>query len=66
MKIFLSKQDHVVPPSNGLLIANSVQSERVEITYFEKSYHVVTLDYDAEQLFSESIEFINSLARTKI
>lgn len=66
MKIFLSKQDHVVPPSNGLLIANSVQSERVEITYFENSYHVVTLDYDAEQLFSESIEFINSLARTKI
>lgn len=66
IKIFLSKQDHVVPPSNGLLIANSIRSERVEMTYFERSYHVVTLDYDAEQLFEESIEFINSLVSEKI
>ena len=61
IKIFLSKQDHVVPPSNGLLIANSVSSERVEVTYFNNSYHVVALDHDADQLNSESNEFISSI-----
>ena len=58
IKIFLSRQDHVVPPSNGLLIANSVSSENVEITYFSRSYHVVALDYEAEELINESNAFI--------
>ena len=66
IKIFLSREDHVVPPSNGLLVANSVRSKRVEVTFFEQSYHVVALDYDADQLVAESNAFINSLVGAEI
>lgn len=64
MKIFLSKQDHVVPISNGLLIANSVASRDVQITYFDESFHVVALDYEADQLIKESVDFLRSLEST--
>jgi carboxylesterase len=63
IKLFLSRQDHVVPPSNGLLVANSVNSEHIEITYFELSYHVVALDYEADQLVQESIEFLSKQSK---
>ena len=60
-KIFLSREDHVVPPSNGLLIANSIRSKRVETNFFEHSFHVVPHDYDSYKLVQESVDFLQSL-----
>ena len=59
--IYLSRQDHVVPPSNGLLIANSIRSRRVETHFFENSYHVVPQDFEVDELIQKSSAFINSL-----
>ena len=65
-KIFLSKEDHVVPPANGLLIANSISSPRIETHVFENSYHVVPHDFDSDELNSESVKFLNSVVLQKI
>jgi len=64
--IYLSRQDHVVPPSNGLLIANSIRSRRVETHFFENSYHVVPQDFDVDELIQKSSAFINSLVAVEI
>jgi carboxylesterase len=66
MKIFLSVNDNVVPYSNGLLISNSVRSERNEIHFFEKSFHVVPQDYENEELVEASTDFLYSLSPVQI
>lgn len=66
IKIFLSLNDNVVPYSNGLLISNSVSSERNEVHFFDKSYHVVPQDFDNQELVDVSSEFISSLIPARI
>jgi carboxylesterase len=56
--VFGSRQDHVVPPGNSTFVAEHVSSEDVEVVWLERSYHVATLDYDADVIFDRSTEFI--------
>jgi carboxylesterase len=51
-----SPQDHVVPPPNSDLLAESVTGP-VERIALERSYHVATLDYDADLIITESLAF---------
>ena len=51
-----SPQDHVVPPSNSDLAAGSVGGP-VERVTLERSYHVATLDYDAELIEQQAVAF---------
>jgi carboxylesterase len=53
-----SRQDHVVPPGNTTYVAEHVGSTDVEVVWLERSYHVATLDYDADVIFERSTEFI--------
>lgn len=54
--IITSRQDHVVPPENSDLLAGAV-SGPVERLWCERSYHVVTQDYDKELVFDAAVEF---------
>ncbi|MBA0050297.1 alpha/beta fold hydrolase [Streptomyces sp. AJS327] len=54
-----SRTDHVVPPSDSALVLNSVSSTDVTETVLEHSYHVATLDHDAERVFADSYGFID-------
>ena len=54
--IITSTQDHVVPPENSDLLASQV-SGPVERLTCERSYHVVTLDYDAEMVVTAAVDF---------
>jgi carboxylesterase len=54
--ILTSPQDHVVPPSNSDTIASLVTGP-VERVTLERSYHVATLDYDAELIQQRSVDF---------
>ena len=54
--VMTSRQDHVVPPSNGDLIAEGVGGP-VERVSLERSYHVATLDYDKELVQERTIAF---------
>ncbi len=55
-----SLTDHVVGPNNSELIRAHVRSPLREVE-LQRSYHVATLDYDAERIFAESAEFVESL-----
>lgn len=57
-----SPQDHVVPPADSARILSRVSSTDVTETILEQSYHVATLDHDAERIFEESYAFIGRLA----
>jgi len=57
-----SPQDHVVPPADSARILSRVSSTDVEEILLEQSYHVATLDHDAERIFEESHRFIGRLA----
>lgn len=51
--------DHVVEPANSAIVLAEVSSTDRREVLLEKSYHVATLDYDADLIFAESMEFIN-------
>ncbi|CAL9401012.1 Thermostable monoacylglycerol lipase [Streptomyces sp. enrichment culture] len=57
-----SPQDHVVPPADSARVLSRVSSTDVTEVLLEQSYHVATLDHDAERIFEESAAFIGRLA----
>ncbi|MER7698148.1 MULTISPECIES: alpha/beta fold hydrolase [unclassified Streptomyces] len=57
-----SPQDHVVPPADSVRILSRISSRDVSEILLEQSYHVATLDHDAERIFDESYRFIGRLA----
>ncbi|MEV7423679.1 MULTISPECIES: alpha/beta hydrolase [unclassified Streptomyces] len=59
-----SAVDHVVPPADSARILGRVSSVDVREVLLEQSYHVATLDHDAERIFEESLAFIGRLAPT--
>ncbi|MET8243445.1 alpha/beta fold hydrolase [Streptomyces sp. NPDC005202] len=57
-----SQQDHVVPPADSARILSRVSSTDVTEILLEQSYHVATLDHDADRIFEESFAFFGRLA----
>ena len=55
-----SRQDHVVPPSSGDLLATS-ESGPVERVWLEQSYHVATLDNDAQEIVDRTVAFVTKV-----
>lgn len=53
-----SREDHVVDPRNSELLLSRISSSDVTEIVLEDSYHVATLDHDAERILEESIEFV--------
>ncbi|WP_432097495.1 alpha/beta hydrolase [Streptomyces sp. bgisy100] len=62
MLLLHSPQDHVVPPADSARILSRVSSMDVTEILLERSYHVATLDHDAERIFEESLAFVERLA----
>jgi carboxylesterase len=58
--IITSRQDHVVPPENSDVLASAV-SGPVERLWCERSYHVVTQDYDKELVFDATVDFVTKV-----
>ncbi|WP_369196173.1 alpha/beta hydrolase [Streptomyces djakartensis] len=57
-----SPQDHVVPPADSARILGRISSTDVREVLLEQSYHVATLDHDADRIHEESLAFIGRLA----
>lgn len=57
-----SVQDHVVPSADSARILSRVSSADVTEILLEQSYHVATLDHDADRIFEESYAFIARIA----
>ena len=60
--VFRSSVDHVVDPSSVRIIRDSVSSVDVREVTLENSYHVATLDNDAERIFEGSAAFFERLS----
>jgi carboxylesterase len=59
--VFRSREDHVVEPLSARLLAQRATNTSVREVVLENSYHVATMDNDAETIFTGSVEFIRSL-----
>jgi carboxylesterase len=57
------RNDHTVHPSNADYIFENVGSTDKELVWLERSYHVVTLDYDKDVVAERTLGFIKE--RTK-
>ncbi|MFT4597711.1 MAG: carboxylesterase [Paracrocinitomix sp.] len=57
--IMVSDQDHVVPPETATYIAGQVNTTAT-VVHLTKSFHVATLDHDAELINSQIVDFIAS------
>lgn len=58
VQLFHSKEDHVLPVTNTEIIMNgigSIKKQRIELL---NSYHVATMDYDADIIFENSLLFV--------
>ena len=53
-----SAVDHVVEPVNARIILDGVRSERATEVRLENSFHVATLDSDAQLIFERSVDFV--------
>jgi carboxylesterase len=56
--ILQSLEDHVVPPENGPYIQGQLGSRYRQLARLENSYHVATLDNDANYIAEQTIRFI--------
>ena len=59
---FRSENDHVIDPSSSATVLRGVSSSDVEERILADSYHVATLDHDADRIFAESAEFVARVA----
>ena len=60
--VLSANEDHVADPSNSRYIMRRVASEQKRLIPLTNCYHVATLDYDAELVFQQVLEFAHSLA----
>jgi carboxylesterase len=61
--IFRSATDHVVGPASLKLLTSALPAARLEVRELADSYHVATLDNDADAIFSGSLEFVQLHSR---
>jgi carboxylesterase len=62
--VYRSRDDHVVPEASTRAVLAGVASRLVEERVVEDSYHVATLDNDAESIFAGSLGFVHAHARS--
>jgi carboxylesterase len=63
---FHSTEDHVVDALSGKLLHAGATATTVREVSLPNSYHVATVDNDAELIFTGSVEFINQHTRTGV
>jgi carboxylesterase len=61
--VYQSTNDHVADPSSLPLIKAGVRSSDQAYIELQRSYHVATLDYDAEDIFDGSVAFFRRLTK---
>ena len=61
--VFRSRIDHTVPASSTELILRQVSSRDVREVVLERSFHVATLDWDADAITRGTLDFVARLTR---
>ena len=58
--VYRSTTDHVVGPANVDILRRALPASQLEVRELANSYHVATLDNDAEAIFTGSLDFVRS------
>jgi len=58
--VYRSTTDHVVGPVNIDILRKALPADQLEVRECPESYHVATLDNDADAIFAGSLEFVRS------
>ena len=66
LMVAYSINDHVVDPRNSETIIDNVYSADIREVIFERSFHNVSLDYEADILIEESLAFIQDVLTGEI
>jgi carboxylesterase len=66
LRLYRSAEDHVVEAISSRVLLERISSTDVTETVLPNSYHVATLDYDAETIFSGSAQFTAKLAAAQL
>jgi carboxylesterase len=61
VRVFRSTVDHVVSDSSIVALRRGLTHAPLTLTSLENSYHVVTLDNDAQEIFQGSVDFIRTV-----
>jgi carboxylesterase len=61
--VFASPEDHVAKPANAQYVMQHAGSAQRELVPLTNSYHVATLDYDAELIFERTLQFAGVLSQ---
>lgn len=60
---YQSRTDHIVGPASLKVLREHLAAAQLEVRELTDSYHVATLDNDAEVIFTGSLEFIRAHSR---
>jgi carboxylesterase len=63
MQLFHSVDDHTLPVSNTEIIMREIGSTNKSRIELLNSFHVATIDYDSEVIFTNSVTFIEGLSK---
>jgi carboxylesterase len=63
MQLFHSVDDHTLPVSNTEIIMRKIGSPNKSRIELLNSYHVATIDHDADLIFANSLTFIEGLSK---
>ncbi|ETX28645.1 alpha/beta hydrolase [Roseivivax isoporae] len=63
--IMQSRTDHVVAPENARHIATRVASDDIRLVWLRRSWHVATLDHDADRIAAHVAAFVSE-SRTPV
>ncbi len=58
--VYRSTTDHVVGPANVDILKKALPASQLEVRECPDSYHVATLDNDADAIFAGSLDFVRS------
>ena len=61
--VYRSPADHVVGPASLRILREALPAGRLTIRELGNSYHVATLDNDADEIFAGSLEFVRAHSR---
>ena len=61
--VYRSTVDHVVGPASLKVLRDALPSQQLEVRECADSYHVATLDNDAQAIFTGSLEFVRTHSR---
>jgi carboxylesterase len=60
------RQDHTAPPEGSELIIEKAATKDKELVWLERSYHVITMDYERQEVFERTFNFIKERAKSGI